>query len=125
MQALPATLTLDIAESRPHGRRGIIMNSEEKRIYPRTEVTWAISATTSARTIQGETKNLSTHGAFICCSRPLFPREKFLLTVNGPSSSMKVIAQVVWSIMCACDGEKSPNGMGVKFIWHWPEMIMA
>jgi hypothetical protein len=101
------------------------MNPEEKRIYPRAEVNWPISATTSGGTVQGETKNLSTHGAFIYCSKPLSPNERFLLTVDGPSSSMQVIAQVVWSNSCACTGEKSANGMGVKFIWHWPEILMG
>ena len=101
------------------------MNEEEKRIYPRADLNWPISATTSGGTIQGETKNLSSRGAFICCSKPLSPNERFLLTVDGPSSSMQVIAQVVWSSMCCCDVEKGSNGMGVKFIWHWPEMLMG
>ena len=102
-----------------------MMNTEEKRIYPRAEVNWAISAKTADGTIQGETKNLSTQGAFICCSQPLSPDERFLLTVDGPTSPMQGIAQVVWSNTRACDGEKRPNGMGVKFIWHWPEILMG
>lgn len=101
------------------------MHAEEKRIFPRTKVKWPISATTDGETIQGETKNLSTHGAFICCSKPLFPNERFLLTVNGPSSSMQVIAEVIWSETSGRQGKSCTNGMGVKFIWHWPELLMG
>ena len=101
------------------------MNAKERRIYRRAEVRWAVSAITSDGTIRGETKNLSTHGAFICFSKPLCPNERFLMTVEGPSSPMQVVAQVVWSNVCACDGEKRPNGMGVRFIWNWPEITVG
>jgi len=89
----------------------------EKRIYPRAQVRWTVSALTAAGSIRGETKNITTQGALICCPKPLRPNERFLLTVNGPSGSMQVIAQVVWSSICACDDERDPSAMGVKFIW--------
>jgi hypothetical protein len=101
------------------------MNGEEKRIYPRAEIRWTISAITAEGTIEGETKNLSTHGAFICCPKPLCPDERFLMTVKGPSGHLEVVAQVVWSNICACDDEQRPSGMGVRFIWHWPEMLVG
>jgi Tfp pilus assembly protein PilZ len=71
--------------------------------------------------MQGETKNLSLNGAFICCEKTLCPNDVLLLTVNGPSGSMQVVAQVVWSNRCACDEQKSPNGIGVKFMWSLPK----
>lgn len=96
------------------------MNAEEKRIYPRAEIRWPVSAITANGTIRGGTKDISMRGAFISCSKPLYPNERFLLTISGPSCSMQVVAQVVWSISHARDDEKSLNGMGVSFIWSMP-----
>ena len=96
---------------------GAKMKGREKRIYPRTDIRWPISALTANGTIRGETKNLSIQGAFICCPEPLCPNERFLLTIKGPSGSMQVKAQVIWSNICACDDEERPSGMGVRLIW--------
>ena len=97
------------------------MNEKEKRIYPRTELRWPVSAITNGGTIQGETKNISMRGAFICCPHPLRPDERLLLTVSGPSGFIQVIAQVVWSNIPARTDDDTPNGMGVSFIWSLPK----
>jgi len=94
---------------------------DEKRIYPRTEIKWPVSAITAKGMIQGETRNISLNGAFICCEKTLCPDDVLLLTVNGPSGHMQVVAQVVWSNCCACDEKKSPSGIGVKFMWSLPK----
>jgi hypothetical protein len=94
----------------------------EKRIYPRTEIKWPVAAITAKGMIDGETKNISLNGAFICCEKTLCPDEIMLLTVNGPSGSMQVVAQVVWSNRCACDEQKSMSGIGVKFMWSLPKI---
>jgi len=97
------------------------MNMEEKRIYPRAEIRWPVSAITAKGMIQGETRNISLNGAFVCFEKTLCPNDLMLLTVNGPSGHMQVIAQVVWSNCCACDEQKSPSAMGVKFMWALPK----
>jgi hypothetical protein len=33
---------------------------------------------------------------------------------------LTVRAQVVWSNVCVSGDDKSPSGMGVRFIWHSP-----
>jgi hypothetical protein len=98
------------------------MIGEDRRIYPRAEVRWPVSATTAEGSLRGETMNLSMMGAFICCSRPLGLNETVALTINIPDSdhSLTVRAQVVWSNVCLRGDDKSQNGMGVRFIWHWP-----
>ncbi|MDH3557038.1 MAG: PilZ domain-containing protein [Deltaproteobacteria bacterium] len=93
----------------------------EKRIYPRIEIKWPVSAITVKGMMQGETKNISLNGAFICCEKALCPDEVLLLTVKGPSGSIQVVAQVVWSNRCAFDEQKSPSAIGVKFMWSLPK----
>ena len=95
--------------------------NKDKRIYPRSELGWPISAITADGRIQGETKNISLNGAFICCEKALCPHDMLLLTIGSPSGAMQVIAQVVWSNICACVEEKSQVGMGVKFLWSLPK----
>ena len=93
----------------------------DRRTYPRAEVRWPVSAvTTEGGTIQGEMKNLSMQGAFICCPEPLRLNEIVALTINIPDTehSLTVRAQVVWSNGCADEDEAGPNGVGVRFIWH-------
>ncbi|MDH3898982.1 MAG: PilZ domain-containing protein [Deltaproteobacteria bacterium] len=94
---------------------------DEKRIYPRTEIKWPVSAITAKGMIQGQTKNISLNGAYICCEKTLCPDEVLLLTVKGPTGSMQVVAQVVWSNRCVCDERESPSGIGVKFMWSLPK----
>ena len=92
----------------------------DKRIYPRTEVKWSVSGITNNGMMQGETQNISLNGAFICCEKVFPPDEIMLLTVNGPSGPMQVIARVVWSNLRACHAKASPSGIGVKFMWSLP-----
>lgn len=103
------------------------MIGADRRIYPRAEVRWPVSAMTAEGSLQGETMNLSMMGAFICCSRPLGLDETVALTINIPDSdhSLTVRAQVVWSNACVSGDDKGPNGMGVRFIWHWPATLVG
>jgi hypothetical protein len=103
-------------------KSGQKMTGEDRRIYPRAEVRWPVSAMTAEGSVQGETMNLSMMGAFISCSKPLRLNETVALTINIPDTdhSLTVRAQVVWSNVCVSGDEKSPNGMGVRFIWHSP-----
>ena len=103
------------------------MTGEDRRIYPRAEVRWPVSAMTAEGSLQGETMNLSMMGAFISCSKPLGLNETVALTINIPDSdhSLTVRAQVVWSNVCVSRDDKSANGMGVRFIWHWPATLVG
>ena len=93
----------------------------EKRMYPRTQVKWSVSGITNSGKLQGETQNISLNGAFICCENLLRPNEILLLTVEGPSGPMQVIARVVWSNPGTCYVGASTSGIGVKFMWSVPK----
>ena len=101
------------------------MIGNDRRIYPRAEVQWPVSAMTAEGAVQGETKNLSMLGAFISCSKPVSSNEVLALTINIPDTdhSLTVRAQVVWSNRGAGEDEANPHGIGVKFIWHWPAIM--
>jgi hypothetical protein len=74
--------------------------------------------TTPDGTMEGETRDVSTLGAFIHCQDPLDPTESFLLNVQLPTGSpLQVFATVVWSNNSNPEEKTTPRGMGVRFIW--------
>lgn len=74
--------------------------------------------TTAVGTIEGETKDVSTLGAYIQCQELLNPSESFLLSVRLPvGSPLHVFAEVVWSDSTGHENINGPRGMGVRFLW--------
>ena len=90
----------------------------DKRLYPRSKVRWSVIMTTPVGTSEGETKDVSTLGAYIQCQEPLNPSENFLLSVRLPAGSpLHVFAEVVWSNLTDLENKNGPPGMGVRFLW--------
>jgi Tfp pilus assembly protein PilZ len=72
---------------------------------------------TAIGVMEGETENISLHGAFIRCQKPLEPGERLIVIVKLPSNpSFNSPAEVVWSRVPRADDEGIGRGMGVKFI---------
>ena len=91
---------------------------QDKRLYPRSSVRWPVTMTTSKGTMEGETANVSTLGAFIQCQEPLNPTESLLLNVEIPvGSPLQVFATVVWSNTASPEDTTFQAGMGVRFLW--------
>ena len=82
--------------------------SKEKRRHPRKEASCFVTIETSGASRFGETKDISSGGAFIYCDRPLESEELFKVVISGPGmrNSITAEARVVWS---------NPYGMGVRF----------
>ena len=90
---------------------------EEKRNHPRADINWPVSMETSDGTIEGEAKNISLGGAFICCNKPLPLGQVFRLTMIGPDHEPVIAtAEVVWSNVSVPEGKVINRGMGVRFI---------
>ena len=94
------------------------MLEKDKRSYRRSEVRWPVTMITSTTTMEGETKDVSTLGAFIYCQEPLGPAENLFLRVKLPAGSpLEISAKVVWSNFSNLEDTTSPRGMGVRFLW--------
>ena len=89
----------------------------ENRQHPRMPITLPARMVTAIGVMEGETENVSLHGAFIRCQKPLEPGERLIVIVKLPSNpSFNSHAEVAWSrVLCPNDEGTSP-GMGVKFI---------
>jgi hypothetical protein len=72
---------------------------------------------TATGVMEGETENVSLHGAFIRRQKPLEPRERLIVIIKLSSNrSFNSHAEVVWSRVPRADDEGISRGMGVKFI---------
>lgn len=91
---------------------------KEKRSYPRSKVNWPVTMITSTGPVEGETKDVSTLGAFILCPEPLDLAENLFLTLQLPAGSpLEVSAKVVWSNFSDPEDNTAPRGIGVRFLW--------
>ena len=67
--------------------------------------------------MEGETENMSLHGAFIRCQEPLEPGERLVTIVKPLSDSSSVFhSEVVWSRVPRLKDKGTRLGMGVKFL---------
>lgn len=90
----------------------------DKRLHRRSKVEWPVTMITSKGTMEGETRDVSTLGAFISCHEPLQPQESLLLSVALPTGSpLQVFAEVIWSTISSSENQVRPHGMGVRFKW--------
>ena len=91
---------------------------KDKRSYPRSNVSWPVTMITATGTVEGETKNVSTLGAFIYCQEPPDPADSLFLSVKLPAGSpLEVSAKVVWSNFSSPEDTTTPRGIGIRFLW--------
>ena len=89
----------------------------ENRQHPRMPITLPARMVTATGVMQGEMENVSLHGAFIRCQKPLELGERLVVIVNFSSNpSFNSHAEVVWLRMPRSNDEGTSRGMGVKFI---------
>jgi hypothetical protein len=89
----------------------------ENRQHPRMPITLPARMVTATGVIKGETENVSLHGAFIRCQKPLEPGERLFVIVKLPSNlPFNYHAEVVWSRVPRPNDEGTSSGMGVKCI---------
>ena len=91
---------------------------KDKRSYRRSQVRWPVTMIASNTTMEGETRDVSTLGAFIYCQEPLGPAENLFLSLKLPAGSpLEISARVVWSNFSNIEDTTRPRGMGVRFLW--------
>lgn len=92
------------------------MFKQKKRMYPRVELTWPVSAQVGGSLIEGVTKNIGVSGAYVCCARPLRLNSVFAMVINTPDKPLNIKAEVVWANIYGRDDKINPRGMGVRFV---------
>ena len=89
----------------------------EKRQHPRMPITLPVRMITAKDVREGEMENISLHGAFIRCQKPLVSGERLIVIAKFRSKpSFNSHADVFWSRVPRSNEEETSGGMGVKFI---------
>jgi hypothetical protein len=89
----------------------------ENRLHPRMPIASPARMVTTIGVMEGEMENVSLHGGFIRCQKPLEPGDRLFVIVNFPSNlSFNSYAEVVWSRVPRPNHEGTSPGMGVKFL---------
>ncbi|MGD9160530.1 MAG: PilZ domain-containing protein [Desulfobacteraceae bacterium] len=98
---------------------------EEKREEKRVDIIWPVSFEINNEIVKTETKELSRVGAFVKCSKPLIPGERFVLTIETPENgSISLNAEVVWSNAGIPEEKVVTRGMGIRFMQN-PDKDLA
>ena len=84
---------------------------------PKGEVRWPVRIVSDQGTIEGETRDISFDGIYICVDEPLRLNEKFRMAISPPNhQSIGVTGKVVWSDLYALDEEETPFAMGMSLV---------
>jgi hypothetical protein len=78
---------------------------------------WPVRILSDQGTIEGETRDISFDGIYICMDEPLRLNEKFRMAISPPNrQAIGVTGKVVWSDMYALDEEETPFAMGMSLV---------
>ena len=91
---------------------------EDKRQFPRVEVTWPVTMLTAQGPIEGEVNNISLGGAFVHCQEQPESNETFRMIIKVPHSRqfLRASARVARSNIYNPEGSAEPRGIGVRFV---------
>ena len=107
------------ASTRPQIYGGIILNTfriKKENSYPKVDVKYPVIVLTADGQMQGETKNISTHQAFVRCKDPLRLYDVASMSIHfSKDESILAEAEVIWSNRYGPDDEITPRGMVVRF----------
>jgi hypothetical protein len=92
------------------------MKVKEHFVDSKVKLKWPVKAKVDDRIIEGVTKEVSAHGAYVCCAHPLRLNEVFDMVIETPTSQVKAKAEVIWSNIYGPDDTINPRGMGVRFL---------
>ena len=94
----------------------------EKRQFPRVEASWPVVIVSPDADIEGETMDLSIHGALILCQDMPKLENTFQLVLRpSRQRAIEVHAERVWSVNINFDGKRVLSGMGVRFTEVCPD----
>ena len=89
----------------------------ERRKEPRIEINWPIEVFVDGNTIEGEVKNITLKGLFICCKEALHLKENFSVSISPPNrKAINVVGKVIWSDFYAIDEQNLPVCVGMSFV---------
>ena len=92
-----------------------MLNPEERRHYPRSNIKLPIVMIAGESLVDGEIQDISLGGAFIRCPTMPNPKDSFHMVITSKGRLISIIAEVVWSDGHKFKGKAALSGIGVRF----------
>ena len=90
---------------------------EDRRNLPRIEVNWPITIFTDEGDVEGESKNITSDGLYICCDKPLPLNHVFSISIRPPHhQAIGVTGKIIWSDLYGIDAGDDIFGVGVCLV---------
>jgi hypothetical protein len=94
-----------------------LTDETERRKHTRMSVRWPVSVITHDGMIEGETRNITGEGVFICCKERLRENRDYQLIVKLPKHQPIVVkGKLIWSNLEEVDENSLLGGMGFSFV---------
>jgi len=94
----------------------------ERRKQPRIDINWPVEVFVDDRTIEGEVKNITPKGLFICCEETLHLKENFRISIFPPNRrAINILGKAIWSDFYGIDEQNTPVCVGMSFVKISPE----
>jgi hypothetical protein len=93
------------------------MSKINEKKQSRIEINWPIDVFLDDRKIEGEAKNITPKGLFVCCEEALNLKENFSISIFPPNrKAVNVIGKAIWSDFYAIDDKNTPVCVGMSFV---------
>ena len=89
----------------------------ERRKEPRSDLKWPVSIFIDGDTIDGESRNITVNGVYICCEKPLRLNDTYRMLINPPHhQALDITGKVIWSDLYGLDKEMTVYCVGLCFV---------
>jgi len=90
---------------------------EDRRRYPRYEISWPVRIEAGGETIAAETRDIGADGISIFCEEGLRLNETYRFSIHPePGPGIRIEGTVVWSELYALERGRAAVGMGICFV---------
>ena len=91
-------------------------NFIERRKLPRMSVSWPVTLYTAAGEVAGETRNITSNGAYVQCSEQLNLNEALWLQIRVPHRDLMLMGKVIWSNLVIDKTGAQASHAGISFV---------
>lgn len=94
-------------------------NQSDRRQQNRIDICWPVTFYYDDEHIEGESRNISSEGLYVCCEKPLPLNKIFSISICPPEhQAFGVKGKVVWSDLYGIEDneEKDVYGIGICLI---------
>ena len=88
----------------------------ERRKLPRMSVSWPVTLYTAAGEVAGETRNITSSGAYVQCSERLNLNEALWLQIRVPHRDLMLMGKVIWSNLVIDKTGAQASHAGICFV---------